>query len=132
MLREQPRKTSGTTRNIDLYEPKRNKATLDFFSFPCPVLFPSSPLPRGGLAFDEIQGLLAANAVDGAVLVPEENTVALISNMDDFRSEGGADELRAGFLRDRLQQSGDGRAVLGIQVRVDLVENDHGTRLGLL
>jgi hypothetical protein len=52
--------------------------------------------------------------------------------MDDLRTEGGADELRLLLARDAHQQAGHGRAVLRVQVGVDLVKDDKGARLGRL
>lgn len=71
-------------------------------------------LPRRRLALNEVKGLLPANAVDSTVLIPKENTIAFVGNMDDFRSEGRTDELRASLLGDRLKQSGNGCTVLGV------------------
>lgn len=60
----------------------------------------------------------------------ERDAVALIGDQDDLGPEGGADELGLLGLGDGVQKGGDGGAVLGVQVGVDLVEDDKGGRLG--
>jgi hypothetical protein len=50
----------------------------------------------------------------------------------NLRAERRADELRLLLLRDALQQTRHRRAVLRVQVGVDLVEDDEGARLGRL
>lgn len=84
------------------------------------------------LALDKVQRRLRRHAIDGAGLVGESDSIAFVGNEDDLGTEGGADELRAGLGRDRLQQAGHCGTVLGVQVGVNLVEDHHGARLGLL
>lgn len=55
------------------------------------------------LTLDKVQGLFPTNAVDRAVLVPKEYTIAFVGDVDNFWSEGGADELGTGLLRDGLE-----------------------------
>ena len=79
-----------------------------------------------------MQRLLRWHAIDGARLVVERDAVALVGDVDNLRAERGADELRLLLLRDAHQQAGHGRAVLRVQVGVDLVKDDEGAGLGRL
>ena len=89
--------------------------------------------PQRILSFsDKVERFLGRDAVDAASLVAERHAVALVGDADNLGPERGADELRTGLVRDGLEELGDGRAVLGVQVGVDLIEDDHGTALGLL
>lgn len=62
----------------------------------------------------------------------KRHAVALVRDVHNLRAEGRADELRLLLLRDAHQQRGHGRAVLRVQVGVDLVEDDEGAGLGCL
>jgi hypothetical protein len=62
----------------------------------------------------------------------EGDAIALVSDMDNLGTEGGADELRPLLARDLLEQGGHGGTVLRIQVCVHFVEDDERTRLGRL
>lgn len=81
----------------------------------------------GGLTFHKVQCLFSWDTVDIAVLVPESDTIALVRNENDLRSEGGTDELRSRLLRDGVEKASNGCSVLGVQVGVYLIEDDHGT-----
>lgn len=52
--------------------------------------------------------------------------------MEHLRSEGGADKLPIGRVRDRLEHLRHSRSVLGIQVGVDLVEEVERRRVTCL
>lgn len=62
----------------------------------------------------------------------ERYTIALVCCVDNLGAESRADELRAGFVGDGFQQGGHSGSVLGVQVGVDLVKDDHGTAFCLL
>lgn len=82
------------------------------------------------LPLNKVQRFLGRYAVDGAVLVPESNTVALVCHPDNLRTESCADELRSSVFGDLLQQTGNSGTVLRVQVGIHLVEDNHGTGLG--
>ena len=86
-------------------------------------------LDWSGLALDELKSLLCAVTVDTTGLVAERHTIALVGNMNNFRPESCADELRANLVRDGLEQRRDCGSVLRVQVGIDLVEDDHGAAL---
>lgn len=60
----------------------------------------------------------------------ERDAVALIGDQHNFGPERGADELRLLRFGNGIKQRRDGRAVLRVQVGVDLVENNKGRGLG--
>jgi hypothetical protein len=60
----------------------------------------------------------------------ERDTIALISDKHNLRSEGGADELRLLGLGDGVEERSNGSTVLRVQIGVNLVEDDEGTRFG--
>ena len=62
----------------------------------------------------------------------ERDAVALVGDVHNLRAEGRADELRLLLPRDAAQQVRHGRAVLRVQVGVDLVKDDKRARLGRL
>jgi len=62
----------------------------------------------------------------------KRHAIALIGHMHNLGAERRADELRLLLLRDALQQARHRRAVLRVQVGVDLVEDDKGGGLGRL
>lgn len=109
--------------------PERTPPKNTGIAIPWPSLRCSSRL---GLTLDKVEGILAGHAVDAARLVVERDAVALVSRVYYFGTERGADELRAGLVGDGLEQGRDGRAVLRVQVGVDLVKDDHGAAFRLL
>lgn len=93
------------------------------------------PLPHLdglGLPLDKVERVLCAVAVDGARLVVESHAVALVCDVNNLWSKGSADELGTDLGRDGLEEGGDGGTILGVQVGVDFVKDDHGTALGSL
>lgn len=76
----------------------------------------------GLLLLHELQSLLARDNINSTGLLPEAYTIALLCHVEHFRSEGSADELPVGRIRDRLEHLCNGCAVLGIQVGVNLIE----------
>jgi len=90
------------------------------------------PLGRLCLSFNKLQRILLANTVDGACLVAESHTVTLVSNVHNLRAESGANELCADLVGDGVEESRDCCTVLGIEVRVNLVKDDHRAALGCL
>jgi hypothetical protein len=84
------------------------------------------------LTFHKVQCLFSRDTVDVAVLVPESDTIALVRNKDNLGSERGTDELRTRLFRDGVEKTSDSRTVLGVQIGVHLIKNDHGTGLCLL
>lgn len=126
LMHEPPRRSSSSSSN--------NAFRLFFFR---PSLFHLIVVPSGRgdglrLAFDKVQGVLGAHAVDGARLVVERHAVAFICHVHNLGPERGADELRAGLVGDGLEQRRHRGSVLRVQVGVHFVENDHGTALRLL
>ena len=85
-----------------------------------------------GLTFHKVQRLLGRDTVDIAVLVSESDTIALVRNENDLGSEGGTDELRSCLLGDGVEKASNGCSVLGVQIGVYLIEDDHGTGFCLL
>lgn len=84
------------------------------------------------LALDKLKRVFRVVAADTARLVAEGYTITLVGHVDNLRSEGRADELCTGLLRQRLQQLGHCCSVLGVEVGVDLVKNDKGATLSAL
>lgn len=89
-------------------------------------------LGRLGLALDEMQSFLHRNTVNGTRLVVECHTVALVGSVDNLGTESRADELRASFVGDGLEQRGNSCSVLGVKVGVDLVKDNHRAAFSLL
>lgn len=75
------------------------------------------------LALDEGESLTLADSVDAASLVAVEDAVMFIGDVDEFRAEGGANELAVFVARAKaLDHVRDGRAVLRVQVCVYFVK----------
>lgn len=85
-----------------------------------------------GLSLDEVESIFRADTVDGARLVAERHAITLVCNVNNLRSESGADKLGAGLVRNGLEKRGNSSSVLRIQVGVDFIKDDHGATLGLL
>lgn len=95
-----------------------------------------------GLRFNKVECILLGLLSNRADIVGEADAEAFVRDPQHFRPEGRANELSAlrpvvavrGILVcsvGKVQEMiGDGRPVLGIQVRVDLVEDVEGSRVG--
>lgn len=99
---------------------------------------PSPSLPfshLGPLPLHEIQRGLPIHHSNTTRLITIPYTIAFLRDKQHLRAEGRADELAAAVvcaLGQGLEHVGDGGAVLGVEIGVDLVEEVERSRVALL
>ena len=105
--------------------PKRHDQLIFENSWATNASRAAGTLARLRLSLNKVQRIQLADTVDRTCLVAERHTVAFVCHMHNLGTESGANELRADFVGDRREEGSNGGTVLGIEIGVDLVEDDH-------